>query len=194
MTELGAQLESAARLLRDAGLGFAVVGGLAVSARTEPRFTRDVDLAVAVPDDSAVDRLILLATHRGYRAFSLLQHDVAKRIATVRLRSDRGVLDLLFASSGIEAEVVRDAEDLELLPGVHAPVARVPHLIAQKLLSRDDRSRPQDIGDLTRLLDVATKAELDEARGLVELIEARGFNRKRPLLEHLRAFLEPHSG
>lgn len=191
MTDLGAQLEDAARLLRDVGLGFAVVGGLAVSARTEPRFTRDVDLAVAVPDDSAVERLVLLATQRGYRAFSLLDHDVAKRIATVRLQSEHGVLNLLFASSGIEAEIVRDAEDLEILPGVRAPVARVPHLMAQKLLARDDRSRPQDIVDLTRLRDVATRAEIDEVRVLLGLIESRGFNRKRPLREHLRALLEP---
>ena len=30
---------------------FALVGGLAVSARAEPRLTRDADLAVAVSDD-----------------------------------------------------------------------------------------------------------------------------------------------
>lgn len=29
------------------GADFALVGGIAVSARTEPRFTRDLDLAVA---------------------------------------------------------------------------------------------------------------------------------------------------
>ena len=189
MTNLGLQLEEAARLLGEAGLGFAVVGGLAVSARTEPRFTRDVDLAVAAPDDNAVEKLILLAAQRGYRAFSLLEHDVAKRIATVRLQSGSGILDLLFASSGIEAEIVHDAEDMELLPGVRASVARVPHLIAQKLLARDDRSRPQDIADLVRLRDVATPSDLDEARALVALIESRGYNRKRPLGEHLDALL-----
>jgi predicted nucleotidyltransferase len=190
MTDLAAQLDAGARLLHDAGLGFAVVGGLAVSARTEPRFTRDVDLAVAVPDDLAVEKLVLLAGQRGYRTFSLLEHDVAKRIATVRLQSESGILDLLFASSGIEAEIVRDAEELELLPGVRVPVARVPHLMAQKLLARDDHSRPQDIADLTRLRDVATATELEEVRALLQLIETRGFNRKRPLLEHLALLLQ----
>jgi len=33
----------------------ALVGGLAVSARTEPRFTRDLDVAVAVPDDAGAE-------------------------------------------------------------------------------------------------------------------------------------------
>ena len=35
----------------------ALVGGLAVSARAEPRFTRDVDLAVAVVSDDEAERL-----------------------------------------------------------------------------------------------------------------------------------------
>lgn len=34
--------------LEEQGAGMALLGGLAVSTWTEPRFTRDVDLAVAV--------------------------------------------------------------------------------------------------------------------------------------------------
>lgn len=33
------------------GRGWALVGGFAVAARAEPRFTRDVDVPVAVEDD-----------------------------------------------------------------------------------------------------------------------------------------------
>ncbi len=36
-------------------VGFALVGGLAVSARSEPRFTRDIDLAVAVDGDQQAE-------------------------------------------------------------------------------------------------------------------------------------------
>jgi hypothetical protein len=36
---------------------FALVGGFAVSARTEPRFTRDVDIVVAVSDDERAAQL-----------------------------------------------------------------------------------------------------------------------------------------
>ncbi len=39
-------LKRAADDLTAEGVGFAVVGGLAVSVRGEPRFTRDVDFAV----------------------------------------------------------------------------------------------------------------------------------------------------
>lgn len=37
---------------------FALLGGLAVSAVAAPRFTRDIDLALAVPDDAAAESLI----------------------------------------------------------------------------------------------------------------------------------------
>lgn len=37
---------------------WALVDGFAVSARAEPRCTRDVDVAVAVPDDSTAEGLV----------------------------------------------------------------------------------------------------------------------------------------
>jgi len=52
--------------LRSTSHPFALVGGFAVSARTEPRFTRDVDLVVAVPDDAAAEQLIGALVERGY--------------------------------------------------------------------------------------------------------------------------------
>jgi hypothetical protein len=70
------------------------------------------------------------------------------RLATVRLarstETDAPVIDLLFASSGIEAEVVAEAEAIELLPNLTMRVARIGHWIALKILSRDDveSSRP----------------------------------------------------
>jgi hypothetical protein len=55
------------------------------------------------------------------------------------------VIDLPFASSGIEREVVADAEPIELLRNVMIGVARTGHLIALKVLPRDDVRRPQDL-------------------------------------------------
>ncbi|CAN5639038.1 nucleotidyl transferase AbiEii/AbiGii toxin family protein [soil metagenome] len=189
MTDLGMQVGAAAKLFASAGLDFAIVGGLAVSARTEPRFTRDVDVAVALPDDRAAERLIRHARAEGYRAFMLIEHDVAKRIATVRLQSESGILDLLFASSGIENETVDEAERLEILPGILVPVARVPHLMALKLLARDDQTRPQDHADLVRLRSVANAADRARLAELVALIVARGYHRSRDLVALAADFL-----
>ena len=44
MTSFEAALREVTGHLGKAGVRFALVGGLAVSARTEPRFTRDADL------------------------------------------------------------------------------------------------------------------------------------------------------
>lgn len=119
----------------------------------------------------------------------LLEHDTTKRIATVRLARAGAVLDLLFASSGIEAETVREAEMLELLPTVAAPIATIPHLMALKLLARHDQARPQDIADLLRLKAVATRADLTRFRELAELIVQRGYHRQRDLVAQAARFL-----
>lgn len=103
------------------------------------------------------------------------------------------VIDLLFASSGIEREVVAAAEVLELLPSLTMPVARTGHLIALKVLSRDDVARPQDLGDLRALLLVATQIELTRAREAIALIAARGYRRGRDVVGEMNELLPQHS-
>jgi predicted nucleotidyltransferase len=77
--------------------------------------------------------------------------------------------------------VAAQAELLELLPGINAPVARLGHLIALKVLARDDRLRPQDAMDLRSLLQDCSEADLALARESLALIHARGFDRGRDL-------------
>jgi predicted nucleotidyltransferase len=165
---------------------FAIVGGLAVSARCEPRLTRDVDIAMAVSGDDDAEEVVLRLQRLGYRVVTTLEQDVTRRLATVRLQSseveDAGaLLDLLFASSGIEAEIAARAEPIEILSGISAPVAQPGHLIALKILARDDRLRPQDAMDLRSLLRDASAADLALAREALALIHARGFHRGRDL-------------
>ena len=165
---------------------FAIVGGLAVSARCEPRLTRDVDIAMAVTDDRDAEEIVFRLQGLGYRVVTTLEQDVTGRLATVRLQGseveDAGaLLDLLFASSGIEPEVAAQAELLELLPGISAPVARLGHLIALKILARNDRLRPQDAMDLRSLFRDSSEADLALARESLALIHTRGFDRGRDL-------------
>jgi predicted nucleotidyltransferase len=181
--------EALLRALKDLGHldhAFAIVGGLAVSARCEPRLTRDVDIAMAVSDDRDAEEIVFRLQGLGYRVVTTLEQDVTDRLATVRLQGseveDSGaLLDLLFASSGIEPEVVAQAELLEILPGINAPVARLGHLIALKILARDDRRRPQDAMDLRSLFRESSEADLALARESLALIQARGFDRGRDL-------------
>ena len=171
---------------------FALVGGLAVSVRAEPRLTRDADLAVSVANDQDAESLVRDLQARGWRVAAAIEQDVAARLAAVRLALDgqdeRGaVVDLLFASSGIEPEVVEMADTIEAFPGFAVPVARLGHLIALKVLARDDRERPQDRVDLGALLTRADAAAMDEARAALALVIERGFERGRDLRAGLEA-------
>lgn len=181
--------------LTRARVPFALVGGLAVSVRTEPRFTRDADLVVTLASDAEAEALILSLRARGYGAGAIVEQEAVGRLATVRLtlssEAQAPVVDLLFASSGIESEVVADAEPIDLLPRLRLNVARTGHLIALKVLSRDDVRRPQDLVDLRALLRVASPAELARARQALGLIAARGFHRGRDLTAELNRVLPP---
>jgi Nucleotidyl transferase AbiEii toxin, Type IV TA system len=185
VTGLIDELRAISTTLSTLGQQFALVGGLAVSVRAEPRFTRDADLAVAVVDDEAAERLIHQLRLRGYEISALVEQAAKGRLATVRLLADgeqRIITDLLFASSGIECEIVAAADDIEVVSGVRLPVASVGHLIAMKLLSREDRRRPADADDLRALSEVASHADWVDAERACALIAARGFHRDRDLV------------
>lgn len=183
-------LGRAASLLRDRGIGHALVGGLAVSVRGEVRFTRDVDLAIAVSSDREVERLVLDLSAAGYMPRALVEQDAVGRIATVRLLGpDRVTLDLLAASSGIEHEVVATAEPCEVVGAGLVPVARAEELIALKLLSVSPR-RGQDALDLDGLLRVNEHVDLERVRALLDLVTTRGFNRGEALSTKLERALE----
>jgi len=178
--------------LRDLGASWALVGGLAVSARAEPRMTRDIDVAVVVADDSEAEGLVASLTARGYSIHALVEHEEAGRLATVRLlrRGDEEgiVIDLLLASSGIESEVVAAAELVELVPDLAVPLATTGHLLALKILAlRPDQihERPQDFIDIRELLRVADEQELDRAGRALDLITERGFHRGKDLKAEL---------
>jgi predicted nucleotidyltransferase len=184
MTALLDSLSAAAADLRNLNKPFALIGGLAVSLRTEPRFTRDADLAVAVESDLEAEEIVRALSARGYVLHAAVEQMALGRLATARLRSRVAggiIVDLLFASSGIEGEIAAAAEDMTVARGVRMPVARVGHLIALKLLSQDAERRRQDLIDLDQLKSVADDDEWDLAERACALIVQRGFHRARDL-------------
>ncbi len=179
LERLGADLDTL-------GAAWGRVGGLAVSTRAEPRFTRDLDVAVAVADDGAAEELVRGLMREGYQPATVLEQDAVGRMAMVRVippseTSDGVVVDLLFASSGIEPEIAAAAQRMEVMRGVTAPVAMIGHLLALELLARDDLHRPQDAPDLRSLLQVADQRERTRAASAVRTIKARGYDRGRDL-------------
>jgi hypothetical protein len=78
------------------------VGGFAVSARAEPRFTRDIDAAVMADDDADSEALVRSLIGDGYMLLASVEQIETQRLATVRLGSPLGagdvVVDLQFAN------------------------------------------------------------------------------------------------
>lgn len=181
--------------LQECGFRFAVVGGLAVGVHSEPRFTRDVDLAVASSGDSAAEELTIAMFRRGYQLIAQLENKPDKRLRAVRLRipppEEGPILDLLFAVSGIENEVVADAEAAELFPGQTVPVAKPADLIAMKILALDNKKRRHfDTHDIEALLKGADSVVVDEIHQRLTLMEQRGWSRGRNLHNELDQLIE----
>jgi len=173
---------------------YALLGGLAVAVRAEPRFTRDIDLAVTVGDDAEAERLVHDFATRGYVVDMIVEQEQIGRLATARLRPpgqpmEGLIVDLLFASSGIEPEIVREAEQLRIFENLLMPVCRTGHLLALKILARDDVRRPQDIIDIRALLKNIDPAELALTRESLQVITVRGFHRGRDLGNALEQLL-----
>lgn len=167
--------------LRQENVNGCIVGGLAVSSRCDPRFTRDVDIAVAIETDEQAEALIHALVSHGLRMNGLVEQEAVGRLAMARLLTQDGLsIDLLIASSGIETEIVLKAETLEVVQGVLLPVARTGHLIALKLLSVAP-GRETDAADLRNLASVATQDDWNLASEAVTLIHERGFARGRQL-------------
>ena len=187
-------LQQLTRFFAEANRRWALVGGLAVSVRARPRFTNDLDLAVAVDTDQDAESLVYALTMQSYRVLLCLEHERVSRLSTVRLlppgQEEEGIIvDLLFASSGIERELTEAATPLEVLPGLSVPVATLGHLLAMKLLAMDDVTRPQDRIDILAMLEFADAEELARAHEAIDLITARGYDRSKNLRERLASFL-----
>lgn len=185
MVDLLARLKQAQEDIDSLGFQCALVGGFAVGLQVRPRMTKDVDFVVAVEEDAQAEALMRGLHKLGYGVVQLLEHEEAKRLSALRLRfpnseSASAEVDLLFASSGIEAEVVEQAVEMPLAGGGTVRVASIGHLIAMKHLSVRDE-RPNDRNDLRSLIVTASRADLDQARTAVQLIRERGFDRDRDL-------------
>ena len=166
---------------------WALIGGWAVSLRSTPRFTKDLDFAIAIADDGEAEDVVLRLRGYGYTPMKVIEQDYVERLSGVRLarQGSEVIVDLLFASSGIENEIVASADRIRALPRLMVPVATTAHLIALKILA----GRDQDVADLGNLGRAASDADLDTARDSVRLITARGFNRGRDIVAELEQYI-----
>jgi hypothetical protein len=146
------------RVLDRVGAPWMLIGGLAVGAWTEPRGTKDCDLAIAIPED--VEQLAGALSEIGLVVFAG-DLERAREGGAVRLRAERAagpplVVDLLCAGTAFETEALQRRTTATVL-GVTLPVVSADHLLVYKLIA----GRPQDLADIDKLVRFG-KAPVDE--------------------------------
>jgi hypothetical protein len=143
--------------------GFALVGGLAVSAWSPPRATADVDLLVLV-DSSNLNYLVKALCDAGMNA-ELRRGGVDDPVPCL-IRAD--ALDIVVATKKYEAEAIEQSIVVNIA-GKDIPVASPEYLIILKLKA----AGPRDLLDVqeilaSNLVDRALLAEI-AARYRIEL-------------------------
>jgi len=136
-------LADAVTFLATNSVPFAVIGGIAVSVRGEPRFTADVDFVIGVDIDRGLE---LLSAVKG-SAFAPLFSGVDEVVRTsfllpLRHLRTRVKVDLAIGLTGFERQLIKRSHQ-EDLGGVSAPVATAEDLLLMKVLA----GRPRDAED-----------------------------------------------
>ncbi len=147
-------------LLAAARIRFVVVGGLALLLHGLDRLTADVDLAIDLSTDAALEAVRALTTG-GYRAMApvdpvcLANPELRREWQTTRnmkvfsfwdTTNTRPTVDVMLAPVVSFDELWADAA-LTSIGGVEVRIASVRHLIRMK----EAAGRPQDLADLERL-------------------------------------------
>lgn len=187
MTDLANAIRALSTDLTACGVPHALVGGLAVSVRTEPRFTRDVDVVAVIGKDD-VDAIARRLAAHGHAIEAIMAGADDDSVAGIRLRHRSVREDVLLTFSGLEAEACASAERIEVLPGVIVPVATTPHLIVLKLIAIAERERLQDRADIEALIRAASAAERAEVTALLPRVRSAHRTRPERLTELLRSF------
>lgn len=130
--------------LRDTGCisGFTLIGGLAVSAWSTPRATRDIDLLILV-DTGKLQQIVTVFCDAGLHA-ELRRGDYDDPVPYL-IRAD--AVDLLIATKAYEAEAIRQSIAIDIA-GKTVPVVSPEFLIILKLKA----GGPQDLLDVEELL------------------------------------------
>jgi hypothetical protein len=149
-TPLVATARRALRALNRADVPFAVIGATALGVRGLPRFTADLDIAVAREDAFAA---LTALDGAGFAADPAIEPD-AEPEAMYVMRHGRGSVDVLVASAEPESTVIAEAKRASVF-GVEAPVASLEHLVLMYLYS----NQPRHFGDLARIV-VETHVDL----------------------------------
>ena len=123
----------------------AVVGGLAIVLRVQPRLTRDIDVVVVAPPPCRALLPALVDAGYSYEEEGIDEWLDGGLVRATVPETGEG-LDLIVADVPYQEELAARAEPLEI-EGVTLPVATLEDLLLLKL----EAARPQDLDDALAL-------------------------------------------
>ena len=127
---------------------YLVVGGYAVAAHGHPRFTKDLDIWIAIDADNAA-RLLVALQEFGFGSLGLAAEDFTQPNAVVQLGYPPKRIDILTSASGVDfAECYTRRVDVAVT-GLDRPVPFIGtnDLVANKVAT----GRLQDLADVEAL-------------------------------------------
>ncbi len=149
-TRLRQTLIEAVDLLEQRGISCALIGGLAVSLRGQPRMTLDVDLVIHAEIADVLRLVADLSQTTFSPLFSGVEEVVAKAfILPLRHRTTGIRVDLAIGMSGFERHAIERATRMPIGSGT-IPVVTVEDLLVMKALA----GRPQDEEDIRGIVAV----------------------------------------
>lgn len=140
-------LRDLARAFDAAGIPYMVIGGQAVLAYGEYRFTRDIDVTLGVDTDRLAE---VLAVTDGLGLSPLVDpHAFVPDYLILPCKDDESGIrvDLIFSFSAFEREAIKRAHDI-IIQGETVRYASPEDLIIQKIVA----GRPQDSRDVQNVL------------------------------------------
>ena len=147
---LWSTLADAIAMLESRGIACAVIGGLAVSLRGQPRMTVDVDLVMAADVEDALRLARELPGTPFEPLFAGVEEVInAAYILPLRHRTTGIRVDLAIGMSGFERDAIERARTL-VIADTTAPVVTVEDLLVMKALA----GRPQDEQDIRGIVDL----------------------------------------
>lgn len=133
------------------GVDWAIIGGVATRAYMPERMTKDLDILVQQKQgDTVIEKL----KQAGYQIASRLA------IPGYTMRSPEGIeVDVIFRSD----PWLKEAFSKVVFDAAGYPILGLPYLILLKMTAQ----RAQDLADVTRMLGLASDADLKEVRKVV---------------------------
>jgi len=143
INELIAAAAKLQALLESRGWKFCFIGGLAVQAWSEPRYTKDVDLTLLTGFGGEEAFIDFLLRHYEGRRPDAKEFALVNRV--LLLRDERGLgIDIAMGALPFEESAVRRARMVEAFPGIELRFCSPEDLIVMKAFA----SRDQDWMDV----------------------------------------------